>query len=796
MALIDQARDFLKACGYTVEDKDRSFLLAEKAGLGGEEQTCLWILTQELRRGRHPLLLEDEYLTRFGGAVQKYRGGRLHLLVDTTEGLSTEFRTKALRQYGVRVLVPAQFFDLPFKQDAGRGAASAIGELVKQAEKYEMGRVPQAFSREDSPGEGKDLVDALLREVEDARLGVEPRVWFVIAPAGQGKSVLFSALFRQLYRRFQDSKRRQIIYPRPLPMLPEHIRQAAGKNVMGLIDAFLRTDVATPTVRTHFDWMIDSGYGLLMLDGLDEVITRDETFFSYLEDRITAPGAHPAIIIAVRDSLFHSSDDLAEFLSYYSSIIRVYQLKPWDREAIRTYAWLQFAGKLPRSEEKEPESVRTFLGAVERDAAVQSLATLPFYATLLAERYRDTGKLAFSNELDLLNEAVVAMCGREYAKGTLREDLLPSRALQEWLEELAVSSYESGGVPVDELKELAQLLPALVTKEMTEEEEQLMVDQITMAPFLTRSVASGRVEFTHEVIGEYLTGRRFAYELKMGSPRFASRLSQRPWPPDSLLFKAIARTVDKESDRVVKVALGEWLPPVGFRNLIQLLVMTTGGDEALRNRKLQVEGTRLIGVRFERLDLSGVSFRGCDLTNVAFVGCMLQRANFERTLLQNTQFAELATGALDGATFGEGENFESVIVGKRRMTDIEVFRKWVAEQTGTSVPTGGPCATMLQMLHLFQKFVHLDGQGRRDSLPRRAVTRGRQVSGAPEYERCAQAAVEFGYLETAAFDHLCRPSGPRYGEIVSLVTRHMLSEGMRSLLDSLCRRPGCRHATR
>ncbi len=79
MALLDQAREFLAALEFMVQDKDQNFLLAEKPGFGGEmERICVWTLTQETRRGRQPASLEEEYLNRFRGALEKYRGVRLH----------------------------------------------------------------------------------------------------------------------------------------------------------------------------------------------------------------------------------------------------------------------------------------------------------------------------------------------------------------------------------------------------------------------------------------------------------------------------------------------------------------------------------------------------------------------------------------------------------------------------------------------------------------------------------------------------------------------------------------------
>ena len=111
MTLVDQAREFLQAREFSVEEKDRNFLVAENPGLGGEkERTCVWVLTQELRQSRKMLSLEDEYLNRFKGALEKYPGARLHVLVDSMEGLSADFRAAALRQYRVRIQVPIRIW--------------------------------------------------------------------------------------------------------------------------------------------------------------------------------------------------------------------------------------------------------------------------------------------------------------------------------------------------------------------------------------------------------------------------------------------------------------------------------------------------------------------------------------------------------------------------------------------------------------------------------------------------------------------------------------------------------------
>src|SRR5262245_40208583 len=113
MNVLETTRGFLNALGYHVQERARNLFIAEKPGLGGDtDRACCWVLTRDLRQGRNPLLVEEEYLNRFKGIAAKYPSARLHLVVDTTEGFSADFRSKASRSYRVRIQVPAQLFDV------------------------------------------------------------------------------------------------------------------------------------------------------------------------------------------------------------------------------------------------------------------------------------------------------------------------------------------------------------------------------------------------------------------------------------------------------------------------------------------------------------------------------------------------------------------------------------------------------------------------------------------------------------------------------------------------------------
>ena len=94
----------------------------------------------------------------------------------------------------------------------------------------------------------------------------------------------------------------------------------------------------------------------------------------------------------------------------------------------------------------------------------------------------------------------------------------------------------------------------------------------------------------------------------------------------------------------------------------------------------------------------------------------------------------MPTDAFNLAQFGDCEHFESVIVDGRMYDDYEKFRKWINSKTGIKTVSPGPCPSARQLLFLFRKFIRNDGQGRRDTLDRRGVLRGRHESGAATTE--------------------------------------------------------------
>lgn len=794
MSLIDYVKGFYQSLGSSVQEKDSTMLIAERpVNVEEMERTCVWLLTQNERKGRDRILVEEDYLGRFKGMLKKWPGAKLYLLVDTTEDLTSDFRVKASSEYRVRIQVPSQLFDMPFSWEVAKAAASATKELSNNAKQYDLKRVPQAYVNKSNDIEGQDIVTDLVDELDNFLENQDPFIWVIVAPAGQGKSVCFSSLFGKIYSKFQENKKRYMLFPRPLPLVSAHLKDAAGPNVLGLIDAFIRTEFAAHARREYFNWLVDNRFGILMLDGLDEVITRDSKFIEYLEDRVTAPYSKPAIIISMRDSLFETSEELSAFISDYSQYVNIYNIEPWDKKAKRVHAWINLEGRQSRKDEPDTPSVAQYLSLLERNETLNRLSSTPFYADLLIKTELDPKRENAIKEQDLISLAIENMCTREYEKGLLSKEIFPPKAFREWLEEIAAQSYQGGGISAQEFKDYAALAAVFASRELSDEEQRTLMDHITMAPFFKRSETSGRLEITHELLAEFLAGNHFTKFFRSNPAKFAYFLSQRPWPPDSILFSVLSRALEDKLEDLITFSNNEPLSQHGFRNLVQLINIIPMGFKKIKEGKIRLDGAKLQGVVFQNADLSGVSFRSADLSSAGFFCCNLQHALFEGAIIRKTIFEKIPERGLLSARFGDCEHFESAIVDGRLIEDYKKFRKWNTEKTGIKEQAEGLCPSARQLLFLFKKFIHVDGQGRRDILDRRGVLRGKKEPGAETIENFLRASLDFGYFEEERGQRIRRASGTKYGEMVTFVKNQITSPDIRSLLDSLCRVPLCTH---
>lgn len=802
MNLIEIVKGFYESQGFQVTIKDQTFIIAENRLYGDEiDEVCVWLLTSEIKKDKNIILLEEEYLSRFRGIIKKYPGAKLRLLVDTTEGLTQEFRSRAYNEFKVRIQVPIQFFDTPFSWEVAENAASATKELSESAFKNEKKRVQQPYIKKSTPEtSGFDLVFDMMRELENSIDNDKPFIWFIIAPAGQGKSFCFESIFSKIYDRFQQSKKHLELFPRPLPLLSSHLKEAAGPNVKGLIDAFIRTEFSANLRREYFNWLIDRRFGILMLDGLDEVITRDTNFIEYLEDRITAPYSTPAIIISMRDSLFETCDDLKDFIDDYKEYIDVFILKRWEEKEKRAHAWINLEDRFPtRLDDKNTPIVQSYLKTINLSPILQILSSTPFYADLLIRLFKED-KLTFAStdqitEQYLINLTIEGMYNREYEKGIIDKNVFPPSAYREWLEEIAIENYKSKGIYLKELKELADLSICLASRTLNDAEKTNLISSLLMAPFFKKSDASGKIEFTHELISEYLVGERLIKYLHNNkTASFAHLISLKSFPPDSIILSVLVNGLGNKLSDLAELPCHENFSSDGIRNIIQILLNSNNGFKPIREGLISLEGKNLKDLAFRNKNLQDISFRASDLTNTIFDNCVLQNARFEGAILRGTVFKSSSKDFLKDAKFGDCEHFQSVKLNDRFIDDYDDFMDIISKYTGQELKTEGLCPSARQLMFLFRKYVYPDGQARRNMLDRRGVLRGKKEKGAESPEEFLQAAIDFGFLiEEDKGKNIKRAQGDKYGEMVSFIKNQVASPSIASLLDSLCRIPNCRH---
>ena len=818
MTLTEKAASYLEAWGYEIFDRETDLLVARKRDeVGSENIKCVWISER-----RPSSVVEDRFIERFlDDDVSNRHASVDRILLTESLSYSAQFRRDCSRELRVRILSPVRFFDTPFNFDNDKAAAGVVRQLADDGKQWEACRVRQPFSVAahsfDEQGRDvysdKDLAKYLLDQVKEHARQRRSSLWIVAAPAGCGKTRLFSSLFWSVYDEFQDHKRRQMFFPRPFPMVAEHLRKAAGPNITGLIDAFLKTDFARHADERMFRWMVDHGHALWMLDGLDEVITGDPSFVSCLLEYFTTPGATPLVLMSVRDSVLRSNEDLAELIEGSGEAVTVFGLEPWGRREKRQLAWTQIHKRLPARGLKDDRPILDLMSALTRDPVATELSSTPFYASILVrETGRDAHERLARGELGLLDMAVEAMCKREYGKGgPIDEVTLSLDAFREWLEEVAAEVVESDGMGTDRLVDLAELVMALVEDGSgVPDQRSALVEQIKAMPFLRMSRASDRLEFVHELLGDYLAGayylRRTREETEQKTSlrhrrtvRLGQYLGRVDLPNDSLRLRTMAVGFGQDREVLVRALIEapSCATGVALRNCLRIIAQMEAGRDIIERVNMSLEGQDLSGVDFGSLDLTKMSLAGSDLSFANLERVTLRDAGLESARLRNTVFASAESGLLDGASFGGGQNFVSVRSEGREITRYAQFRKWAVKATSVPMDSDRPCGAVRQLAHIFGKFVRPSGSARRDAIDERGVLRGRREKGVKSYGRVVEEVRKWGYLESRHRGRVGKPGPEKYAEIVRFVMDSRdLSSGLRQIADSVCEEPGCEHVDR
>lgn len=773
-ALSQAVQGFLEAEGYDVSTRPGNLLVGSRRTFGEvDEFTYVWVLSADPRT---LAALEPDLLARFAAAGEAHPRAQRFLVADSLEGLSTEFRHGALRWHDVRIRTPIQFFDTGFRWEESPSTASAVRELRNRGNDRIAHRIAQPYRSRGS--HGSDLLDELLARLHDSN---GPAIHIIVGPAGIGKSHLFEAVFSKIHDEFIRFKGQQR-YPiaRPFALLPEHLKTAEAPAVRSILRAYLNTELARPLTPTVFDWMLTHGLALWMLDGLDEIISRDSDFFEHLLDLLTKPGSTPPkIVLCLRESLLATNEGLQTFLDDTAEFINLYELDKWEATSKRAFANLRL-----------PKQSAEFMSILQENKGLYDLASTPYYANLMAELFENDKLSPDTDELSLLEDAIGNIITRDYEKGFLDPSVISQESVVELIEAVAEDDLYRGfiGVPVDNVREFAELL---LPTDISEDDRRAFIEQMINLAVFTRG-QDGDLQFSQEILGHYLIGKALTRRFPDASS-FIAGLDLRWFSPDWVTGQVLTRhIVDSRSFEELRGrAMQASNRPLAFRNITQLLSnAVTGSSQKLA---LDLSNKDLTGLRFQGIDLNGESLIGSDLTDVAFYNCNLQKVRFEDAILNRTVFSSGNAQFLKGADFGQLNRFYSIVAHERELKEHRAAKRWIDAITGVTRSAVDPCQAAMQLRHLVGKFVRPDGMARRSHLDERGAVAGRRLL---DPKQTLAAAIRHGYFTTDHLGRIHRPEGDRYAELIRYVTRLDLSSGIRQVLADTCEERDCIHVPR
>lgn len=777
---------FLTAAGFKCTPLGRLCACAERPLFAGDRDVRLvWTAPPEATS------IEPAVRGSIGEYRRRFPEAWAALVVHSRSGLSRPF-LEYLTEQRIRVLVPGQFFDTDFKVDQAPQMRSAIASL--RSTEILCQRVPQPYVLDGDAADGADSRDLLATLLEELKQPQESRLRLVVGKAGIGKTFLFRALFAELYSAFADAKARQSSRARPIPFLPEHLKNALGLRTELLVESFLQSDVASPVSRQAFEWLLVNGFSTWLFDGLDELYAGDARFFEYLADLLTRPGSQAQILIWSRDSLLTTSEAFLELQDTVGGgdLVTVYRLRDWQPDSKRQFAWLRLEGALPRPGQADTPPVAQFLARIQQAPTLSALSGVPFYCGLLLDQFKSGQVQDFTNDIALLDGAVRSMVEREVGKGLLNLSMLEANGLSEWLELVACDYVERGQVSREDAQGYGSMV---VAKGVTPAEQENLLTTLLQFPLFAGGPESGTVRFAHDLIAELLAARGHLKTLKRSPADVARQLAGIDLAEPNLIRFMAWEASEPHIEAVAMALRGADLPGHSFAVLLALYLLAKSDHELLRRAGILLEGRDLTGVEFTDRDLSGQSFRTADLSHAEFVRCYLRNAAFEGAYLNRTRFDEASD--LEGAEFGDLGRAQGILTPNGLLEDLSEIRVWVGRRTSKQSTTPEPCPATLRLLHLFRKFVQPDGQPRRDDLKRGGLVSGRHFGNVAPTEDVLTECVRRGYLTGPdPRDRYRRPAGEKYQQIVEFVRDGRASRTLQEVFVALCRRRGCSHEAR
>ncbi|MEL6317238.1 MAG: hypothetical protein AAFR16_06320, partial [Pseudomonadota bacterium] len=577
----------------------------------------------------------DAILRRIAAARAAGVAGRVPVVARSRAGVSGADAQRIAAEGG-NLLLPLQFMDWYFRGDqSGEAEAPAVSAALRALvrETRLEARAPQPFRRlsglesppPGTPADGPDLFAHLAAEMSGPPQA--PRLRIIAGAAGIGKSVLIGGLLGALQDGFNAAKSRADgAAARPLFFDRRAFGADEPKSVDDLIERLFASQLAAHAPPAAFQWLHDQGFATWIFDGLDEFFRGQNDMFAVLGAKLDAPRGRAQTLIATRDSLFASAPALIDFLrarlARDPASVEIYELAPWDGAAQRAYLGARFAHEGLSGPALEAR-IGAVAGAIEARPELGELTRLPFYCALFATAVASGDGAALKDEFSLLQHAIDKLIAREADKLSIDWDVFVSASERAEVQALAAASQargldgsganafaeavraygqdnlefllggaahfyrfgavedaqDLGKVSLEEWREA--LSPGFIDAALDAETEKRVELALVQFALFSRGDGDGAIQFTHEILADYLAGK-YAAALIASAPErpnvWKQALGRRRGIESTVFFRLLVRLLrdDRAAEAGARAALNDPLLAGRPREILATLLAAVG----------------------------------------------------------------------------------------------------------------------------------------------------------------------------------------------------------------------------
>ncbi len=807
-----KVEEFVQSEKIEIIQKSDNLIIGRTRHFGQLNHMLFWVFPTLDLSSDESNLLEIKLIGEFSLFTKQYPRSDKFLVSHSRE-YSKKFQ-ESLKEFKIEQRTENQFFDTSYKyqSDSGKTSVSLINRVADP--KIVNLRIPQPYIETDLDGDeisrGDDLLPHLLnyRQFESPDLAT---LNIIVGPAGAGKTYLFNALFYEMHNYFIKKKNQREVFPRPIPLIPEYLKEGKIIRTDNLLQAFIDNEVATNLQLETFKWMVINNYSSWLFDGLDELYSEDDQFFYDILDMVDQVRSKAQIFMFSRDSLLTSSRNFYEFLDTFMSAdsgvnIRLYKLTDWNNQTKRMYTWLRLFDDIPQKEAVDPPEVSQFLSFINRTESLKQISSLPYYCFLLFNEYhssqnndQDIYSKESLNAPALLENVIQNMVNREIEKGLISHEIFLEKkvGLDEWLRTIGLEFYKQGSTSlrIEEIEFYSQIV---LSETLLVEEKRDALAALSQFPLFTKNGSVGLISFKHELLAEYLATKYLLTRLKDDPLYVGKTIGRRKDFHLSLMAEMLSSVLRNKKDifnKIVDILALQTLSDPDFSNLLQISIYAADSFEQKEKiSRLAFNGRDLSNVHFVNLNLSNTEFINTNLSRAIFENCELNSANFNFAHFIGTKFVFKEKNIFDGMIFGNLENFSYFYVNNKKIEDFDQARKWALDVSKQEITGNGPCATAQRYRFLFEKYIYRNGVPKIANHLYSALIAGRKFPNAAPVENCIDSCIKFGYLYPPdSRTGIRRGEGEKWNEIVNFVTNLKLSKSMKAMFDKTCPIKGCSH---